>query len=274
MDGCEEIFHFAGAALGKELPLMASVFTYLLIMLLLAGDGAIAHAGADHNPWFFTAKEIAAAYRYQENFGARLRQPLRARSCMYGAKQFAAWYYDAQVRLPCRFVMETLRHLREILEVGAAQYLFPLDLDHAHLGIPKKLWHEKYSKLPGGKILPAMLKDSKLVALYHSAEHLTAVDPKTKKVNPAAKEWLEKRNILAFYDGRPITILPPHPNGNGVSLPPRYHSYGGFDFLASRRGQLGVILEDNAILIDITLQIGGPPPSLEHAQSTSSLANH
>jgi hypothetical protein len=267
-------FHFAGAALGEEVPLMASVFTYLLIMLLLAGDGAIAHAGPAHNRWFFTANEIAAAYRYQENFGARLRQPLQARSCMYGAKQFAAWYYDAQVRLPCRFIMETLRHLREILAVGAAQYLFPLDLDHAHLGIPKKLWHEKYSKLPGGKIFPAMLKDPKLVALYHSAEHLTAVDPKTKKVNPAAKEWLEKRNILAFYDGRPITILPPHPNGNGVSLPPRYHSYGGFDFLASRRGQLGVILENNAILIDITLQIGGPPPSRQQAHSAPSLANH
>jgi len=197
---------------------MVSVFAILWIIAWLAGDAAMGHAGSSHNPWYFTANEIAAAYRYQENFGARLPQPLRAQNCVYGAADFAAAYYGARVRLPCRFIMETLRHLKEILELGAARYLFPLDLDHAHLGISKTLWRERYSKLPGEKILPAMMEDPKLVALYHSAEHLTAVDPKTKKVNPAAKEWLEKRNILAFYDGRPITILPPHPQGNGVSL--------------------------------------------------------
>lgn len=253
---------------------MVSVFAILWTMALLAGDAAIVHAGSRHNPWFFTAKEIASAYRYQENFGVTLRRPLRAQNCMFGAEDFAASYYGARVRLPCRFITETLRHLREILEIGAARYLFPLDLDHAHLGIPKKLWREKYSKLPGGKILPAMLEDPELVALYHSAEHLTVVDPKTKRVNPAAKEWLEKRNILAFYEGDPITILPPHPKGNGVSLPERYHAYGGFDFLASRHGQLGVILKDDAILIDIALQIGGPPPGLLEAPSTPSIANH
>ena len=252
---------------------MVSVFAILWIIAWLAGDAAMGHAGSRHNPWYFTANEIAAAYRYQENFGARLPQPLRAENCVYGAADFAAAYYGARVRLPCRFIMETLRHLKEILELGAARYLFPLDLDHAHLGISKTLWRERYSKLPGEKILPAMMEDPELVALYHSAEHLTAVDPKTKKVNPAAKEWLEKRNILAFYDGRPITILSPHPQGNGVSLPERYHSYGGFDFLASRHGQLGVILDDDAILIDITLQIGGPPPGLREAQSTPTIAN-
>lgn len=252
---------------------MVSVFAILWILALLGGEAAIVHADSRQNPWFFTAGEIAAAYRYQENFGASLRQPLRAQSCVFGAEDFAASYYGARVRLPCRFLTETLRHLREILEIGAARYLFPLDLDHAHLGISKKLWREKYSKLPSGKILPAMMQDPELVALYHSAEHLTAVDPKTKKVSPAAKEWIEKRNILAFYDGDPVTILSPHPRGNGVSLPERYHAYGGFDFLASRHGQLGVILEDDAILIDIALQIGGPPPGLRAAQSTPTLAH-
>lgn len=252
---------------------MVRAFTILVIMALPVGDAAIGHANSMRNPWFFTAKEIASAYRYQENFGAPLRRPLLAQNCVFGAEDFAALYYGAQVRLPCGFITETLRHLREILEIGAARYLFPLDLDHAHLGIPKNLWREKYSKLPGGKILPPMMEDPELVALYHSAEHLTAIDPKTKQANPAAKEWIEKRNILGFYDGDPVTILPPHPKGHGVSFPERYHSYGGFDFLASRHGQLGVILEDNAVLIDITLQIGGPPQGLQEAQSTPPTAN-
>ncbi len=252
---------------------MVRVFAILVIMGLLAGGAAIAHANSMRNPWFFTATEIASAYRYQENFGAPLRRPLRAQNCVFGAEDFATTYYGAQVRLPCRFITETLRHLREILEIGAARYLFPLDLDHAHLGIPKELWREKYSKLPSGQILPAMMEDPELVALYHSAEHLTAIDPKTKKANPAVQEWIEKRNILAFYDGDPITILTPHPKGHGVSLPERYHSYGGFDFLASRHGRLGVILEDNAVLIDITLQIGGPPQGLFEAQATPTITN-
>jgi len=252
---------------------MVSVFAILAITALLFGDATIANAGSRHNPWFFTSKEIAAAYRYQENFGARLPQPLRAQNCVYGAEVFPAYYFGARVQLPCHFIMETLRHLREILEIGAARYLFPLDLDHAHLGISKKLWREKYSKLPGKEILPAMMEDPQLVALYHSAEHLTAVDPKTKEMNKASKQWLEKRNILGFYDGKPISILPPHPQGNGVSLPGKYHSYGGFDFLASRHGQLGVILEDNAILIDITLQIGGPPPNAQEVQSAQTIMN-
>jgi len=252
---------------------MVSVFAILWIIAWLAGDAVISHADSRHNPWFFTAKEIAAAYRYQENFGARLPRPLRAQTCLFGAEDFAASYYGAPVRLPCRFITESLRHLREILEMGAARYLFPLDLDHAHLGISKKLWREKYSKLPGEKILPAMMEDPSLVALYHSAEHLAALDPKTKNVTPETKKWVEKRNILGFYDGKPVIILPPHPEGNGVSLPEQFHSYGGFDFLASRHGQLGVIVEDDAVLIDITLQIGGPPPGVQEAQSTPTIAN-
>jgi hypothetical protein len=212
--------------------------------------------------WHFSATEIEAAYHYQATFGKGLRQPLQARSCLYGAKRFSARFYGKEVRLPCHFITENLRHLRAILESGAARYLFPLDLDHAHLAISKASWQKKYSRLPSEKILPAMLEDPKLVALYHSAEHLSIFDFKTSKVNTAAKAWRDKRNILAFYDGRPIEILPPHPDGRGASIPEEYYGYGGFDFLANSQGRLAVLLKDAAIPIDMTLQIGTSIPSL------------
>jgi len=43
--------------------------------------------------------------------------------------------------------------------------------------------------------------------------------------------------------------------------------------MARTHGQLGVIVEDDAVLIDITLQIGGPPPGVQEAQSTPTTVN-
>lgn len=227
----------------------------LLLPILLLGHSSSLQANPTRHPWYFTAEEIETAYRYQEKFGKGLKYPLQAHDCLLGKKKIIASYYGREFILPCRFVTETIRHLKEILEVGAARYLFPLDLDHAHLGIPKELWKKEYRKLPGGEVVPAILRDSELVALYHSAEHLTAVDPETGKLDREAQDWMEKRNILGFYDGRSIEILPPHPKGFGVGMPDLYHSYGGFDFLASPSGQLGVIIENESIVFDLTLDI-------------------
>lgn len=229
--------------------------SFLLLPIILFGHSSSLYANPARHPWFFTAEEIETAYRYQEKFGKGLRYPLHAQDCLLGKKKIVASYYGREFVLPCRFVTETIRHLREILEVGAARYLFPLDLDHAHLGIPKESWESKYRELPGGEIVPRILRDPDLVALYHSAEHLTAVDPETGKVDRETQNWIEKRNILGFYDGRSIEILPPHPKGFGVGMPDSYHPYGGFDFLASPRGRLGVFLEDDSIVFDLTLDI-------------------
>lgn len=232
----------------------------LTLLALVAATTPSAHAQDQRHPWFFTAKEIATAYRYQHNFGKGLHQPVRALPCVYGAKQFATWYFDAMIEFPCHFVRETLRHLSEILDAGAAKYFFPLDLDHAHLAIPKKLWLEKYQKLPSGKVLPAMLRDPQLIALYHSAEHLAIKDPITGKINEEARQWRDKRNILGYYDGRPIEILPPHPRGDGLSVPDHYWSYGGFNFLSSPHGRLAVLSASQSVLVDIKFQLGGERP--------------
>jgi hypothetical protein len=61
---------------------------------------------------------------------------------------------------------------------------------------------------------------------------------RTGVVNTAAKSWQEKRNVVGYFDGRPIQILIPHANGQGASMPDDYYSYGGFTFLASPRGEI------------------------------------
>ncbi len=233
----------------KVVQLSAGVILFLMLSATL-------HAQSDLDPWYFTAAEIQTAYRYQEMFGERVQNPLKARDCLFGKKEFVASYRGNEFLAPCSFIKETIRHLKEILETGAAKYLFALDADHAHLAVPVDLWESKYSKLPREKILPALLREPALVALYHTAEHLVITDPKTGKVDPEAKRWKEKRNVLGFYDGRPIKILKPNPSGAGVGVPESYESFGGFNFAANPKGQLHVFVANKAIVFDMTLDIG------------------
>src|SRR6266481_219406 len=213
-------------------------------------------AASPYDSWYFTAEEVEAAHQYQENYGERMRNPLPARDCLLGQNEFTATYKQTEFLIPCRFVMETTRHLKEMLAVGAAKYLFPLDADHAHLGIPAELWASKYSKLPSEQIWFALLRETKLIALYHTAEHLEISDPKTGKVNDEARAWKEKRNVLGFFDGRPIEILPPHPAGHGVGMPLGYNSYGGFNFLENPRGELFLFLNNKVVTFDLSLDMG------------------
>ncbi len=229
-------------------------FIGLAILLPLAFSSVRANPYRD--TWYFSGNEIEAAYRYQLNFGERISHPIRGRNCLFGEKKIPVTYRGHEFSLSCRFVTQTISHLSQILNVGAAKYLFSLDADHAHLAVPTNLWEEKYSKLSPTEILPAMLEEPALVALYHTAEHLAATDPTTGKIDLKDKAWKDKRNVLGYYDGRPIKILTPNPAGAGVGLPDTYHSYGGFRFLASPGGQLNLFHKNTAIVFDISLDFG------------------
>ena len=211
---------------------------------------------SDRDPWYFGGDGIETAYRYQEMFGERLHNPLRGRDCLLGQKKFIASYRGKEFSAPCRFITETIRHLKEMLSIGAAKYLFPLDADHGHLAIPVDLWEAKYRKMPREKLLAALLEEPTLATLYHTAEHLTVFDGATEEGNREFKAWKSKRNVLGFYDGRPIEILPPDPRGFGVSAPEPYYTIGGFSFLASPGGELSLFLKGKAVVFDITFDIG------------------
>ncbi len=196
-------------------------------------------ADADrYDDWYFTAGEVGAAYQYQENYGERLRNPLRAANCLFRDGEIKAQQNRNSFTVPCRFVSEIARHLKEMIEVGAAKFLFPLDADHSHLGVPLELWESKYKNLSTAEVIPAIIREPQLVALYHTAEHLRVAERGTGAINKATKSWQSKRNVLGFFDGRGIQILPREPMGRGASMPEGYYSYSGFSFLANPRGEL------------------------------------
>ena len=202
--------------------------------------------------WFFTSTEIDAAYRYQELFGSRLRRPLKTSACSYGKSEFVAHFQSKEFAAPCRFISEVTRHLKQILENGAARYLFSLDADHAHLAVPTELWEEKYRKLSITEILAELLREPKLVALYHTAEHLAVAERENSANNAPAKEWLAKRNVLGFFDGRPIKILTPFADGKAHDRPEDYETVGSVYFLAHRLGEVTFSANAKALSFDIS----------------------
>src|SRR4030095_1579616 len=149
---------------------MCNVRSFVGVAVVLAAS--LGQSFAKDDRWFFTANEMADAYRYQQQFGARLRHPLEAQACLQGKKDLAASYQGRRFTAPCRFVGETIRQLKELLESGAAKYLFPLDVDSADLAVPADVYVSKYKQLPREEILPALLHEPTLVAIYHQAAHL------------------------------------------------------------------------------------------------------
>jgi len=173
-------------------------------------------------------------------------------SCFHGQKEFTALYDGRDFLVPCHFVIQTTRHLKQMLESGAARYLFPLDADHAHLAIPAERWREKYSTLPVEQILPEALRDPTLVALYHTAEHLAIGDHQNDDQGDALNQWRAKRNVVGFFDGRPLKVLPPLPSGEGHDIPEQHANVGTLNFLAHRLGEIVFSVNGKAISFDVS----------------------
>ncbi len=229
--------------------MLLSVYFAAAIMFLTALGGL---AYSQDLPWYFTADEMEIAYKYQVNFGQRLQRSLNPVGCFYEKDEVVASYQGRQILVPCRFINETLRHLKELLQSGAAKHLFALDVDHADLAIPSELWERKYKRMPMNEILPALLKEPSLVAVYRAAVHLSLVNPKSGTVDPVAKARKEKGHVLAFYDGRPAKILPARPESLEDTEPAGYRSCASVYFVAHRLGELVFMVGERVVVLDLS----------------------
>jgi hypothetical protein len=229
---------------------MTTIINILISAVLLALS-AVGTSSADSD-WYFTADEIETAYRYQAYFGRRLHNPLKPNVCYFGKSEFTASFRGREFVAPCRFIADTTRHLKLMIEKGAARYLFPLDADHAHLAIPKELWQRKYSKLSVDEVFPQILWEPELVALYHTAEHLAVRDSKSDKEIFQTKDWQAKRNVLGYFNGGPIRILPARADGSAHDKLEQYENVASFYFLAHRLGEIAVPVNGGAISLDMS----------------------
>ena len=101
--------------------------------------------------------------------------------------------------------------------------------------------------------LPELQREPKLVALYHTAEHLAESQKSNGQEYALTRDWRAKRNVLGFFDGRPIKILPPLPNGEGYAQPENYQTVGTIYFLAHHLGEIAFSARGKGLAIDISL---------------------
>lgn len=226
---------------------MLKLRSFISVAFVLAASFGQSFAKDDR--WFFTANEIANAYRYQQQFGARLRNPLETQTCLQGKKDFAASYQGRLFVAPCRFVGETIRQLRELLESGAAKYLFPLDVDSADLAVPADVYASRYKQLPREEILPALLREPTLVAIYQTAVHL---NPEVSNKGPGMSVWSKKPTVVGFYDGRPNQVLSPRSDGGVDYEREGLVRLGSFTMMSHFLGELTFMANDTVVTFDLS----------------------
>ena len=222
---------------------MLQIRTFVGAVMILAAFAGQAFAGSD-DPWFFSADEIANSYRYQQQFGARLRNPLDPQACLQGEKDFSVNDHGHRFAAPCRFVKETVRQLRELLESGAATYLFPLDVAGADLALPTEVYASKYKNLPRGEILPALLREPLLVAVYHTAGHL----------KPEAGTRVKRRTVVGFFNGQPNQILPLDNDGRVDYDSQKLVRVSGLSIMAHFLGEITFVTKDGAVTFDLSFE--------------------
>src|SRR6267142_1530828 len=224
---------------------MFKLRSFVSVAFVLAASFGQSFAKDDR--WFFTANEMADAYRYQQQFGARLRHPLEPQTCLQGKKDFAASFQGRRFVAPCRFVGETIRQLRELFESGAAKYLFPLDVDSADLAVPADVYASKYKQLPREQILPALFREPTLVAIYRTAMHLNVGNQGSEM-----DVWGKKRTVAGFYDGRPNQALSLRSDGGIDHEPEGLVRLGGFSMMAHFLGELTFVANDTVVTFDLS----------------------
>lgn len=230
-----------------------------IALSLAVGEG---RSLGGEDPWFSTANEIAHAYRYQVQFGARLRNPLKPEQCSYGQTDFPASYRGRQFVVPCRFVLETTRQLKELLASGAAKYLFPLDVDHGDFGVPAEVWEAKYKMLPAEEILPKLIREPKLVTIYHTEMRS---QPDANHKDSAANNSRQKFTVVGFYDGRPNQVLAKRSHKEFYYEPEGLVRLGGFTVMAHQLGELVFLAGESVVVFDMSFDNDRAAPDVPGA---------
>lgn len=247
---------------------MIGVKLVTAIALILILSSGWAYSGDD--PWFSTAEEIANAYKYQVRFGSRLRDPLNPKPCSFGRDEFAASYRGKEISVPCRFIAETKRQLRGLIESGAVKYFFPLDVGSGDFAIPVDLWEAEYKMLPVDELIPKLLHEVKLVAVYHTAGHLF---PTPSGGDAAISLWQQRRTVAGYYDGRPNEVLRKKTPMDLYDEPEGLIRLSGFTMMEHHLGELVILAGETVVVLDISLDNEQAVPNAPRALHVSAITD-
>lgn len=208
---------------------------------------------ADESSWYYSRAEVDKLYETHYNGEDRLDNYIHEIS----KGKYIARVADGYIEVPPEFINHIMLHLWGAIEKGWVNYIFWPDLNHGHLFVPVTLWEGKYSGT-GEKFIDQMtrlLRDDmdKLGILYHAAEHFGHYDP-------ANKEAIQTRNVVGWFDGRPIELAYPDPKidnlahikANTAGDPEGYDRRWFISVSASKHGHFAIFPNGKEIRFDIS----------------------
>lgn len=193
--------------------------------------------------WFLTPEAIAKIYDQEYHGERRLQNVIRMEGGVLRGLSFRS-----EIVVPSRFIEQMCAHCSDMLAAGAAAYLFRLDAFHNHLYLPPEVVEREHQNLSINAASEKAMRDPRLVALYHNYEH-TPIPPK----GTPAYEVYKKRNVAAYFDGRPIEILPlPESKRTAADLPMQTVN-PDVKFAAHKNGLFSVSHRGETIRLDFSL---------------------
>ena len=207
------------------------------------------------NGWFYTLEEIKHQYEIEYEEGKRL-----ANSIVKKDGFFVASCNGDAIKIPTSFVNRTLHLIQSLLEQKLARFIFRLDAFHAHLFVPEHIFDREYSSLATREMIRLFANEDSLGLLFHTAEHLALRNPKNNgPVDPEAKSLIEKRNVIGWYDTRPLEVISLNRNPSTAerrsltaTIPPGYRGVGTITFKATKNGEFSIFQDGKEIRIDIS----------------------
>ena len=205
--------------------------------------------------WFYTLEEIKNQYVLEYEEGKRLSNYITKKNGNY----FTSCNSDAII-IPEAFINKTLHLIQALLEQDLARYIFRLDSFHGHLFVPEQIFSRKYSNMNTQEIIRLFTHEKTLGILFHNAEHLALHNPpNSATIDVEALEFVKKRNVIGWYDGRPFEIIRFSENDlladrktATASIPAGYRNVGVITFKAVRNGEFSIIYNGTSIRIDIS----------------------
>ena len=205
-----------------------SIQSLTLVTVLLPFFTAQANCRSDPRSAGAIGTEAASGHRPQ--LGNRLARPLKPFDCFSGETEFVATAQGRRFLAPCRFAKQTTEHLKDILASEGTKRPVALDVDHAHLAVTAEIWDERYRNLFPDEILPVVLRDISLVAIYHSVCHTPIADRKNAGTTGPT--------FVGFYDGRSIQQLPSRKAGSDPAHAQYYRTFAWFHTSVNKSAEL------------------------------------
>jgi hypothetical protein len=212
---------------------------------------------AIHYPdgWFYTLEEITNRYDIEYNAGKRLSNSIREKNGNY----ITSCNSD-DIIVPEAFIRQSLKMIQDLLEQGLARFIFRLDAFHGHLFVPEQIFMQKYKHMETQELIKVFMHEKTLGILFHNAEHLALHNPPNSDiVDVEALELVKKRNVIGWYDGRPLEVIMfagkdilADRKSATASIPEGYRNVGVITFKAVRTGEFSITHNGKEIRIDIS----------------------